>query len=100
MDIGNAWVIRKSQLTRQIVDPDGRTRTESAKFLAGTNSGIRMSTGLEFQVMMPVINAPFRLIMAFNPYRMDRDYVGPATGTLFPFREPKRDFKFTVGRTF
>jgi outer membrane protein insertion porin family len=100
LDIGNTWVTNKSQLRREFIDTDGRTRTETAQFLQGTNSGIRSSTGLELQIMMPVINAPFRLIFAYNPHRLDRDFFGTATGTLFSPREPKRDFKFTVGRTF
>jgi outer membrane protein insertion porin family len=100
IDIGNAWVVNKSQLTRQIVNTDGTITTEGVKFLPGTNSGIRTSTGLELQVMMPVINAPFRLIFAFNPNRLDRQFTGLATGAPFILREPKRDFKFTVGRTF
>ncbi|PYS54158.1 MAG: outer membrane protein assembly factor BamA [Acidobacteria bacterium] len=99
-DAGNSWVIKKSQLTRQVLDSEGRTQIEQAKFLPGTNSGLRTSTGVELQVMMPVINAPFRLIFAFNPNRIDRTYFGAATGLPFGIQEKKRDFKFTVGRTF
>jgi outer membrane protein insertion porin family len=100
LDIGNAWVINKDQLTRQFIDSEGNVRTEGVQFLPGTNSGFRTSTGLEFQVMMPVINAPFRLIFAFNPSRIDRTYTGAATGLPFTIKEKGRDFKFTVGRTF
>ena len=99
-DAGNSWEIKKSQLTRQVLDSEGRTQIEQAKFLPGTNSGLRTSTGVELQVMMPVINAPFRLIFAFNPNRIDRTYFGAATGLPFGIQEKKRDFKFTVGRTF
>jgi outer membrane protein insertion porin family len=38
--------------------------------VAGTNFVPRMSTGAEFSVLMPVINAPFRLYYAFNPLRL------------------------------
>ncbi len=99
-DIGNAWVLRKNQLTRQIFNSEGQIEIEKVRFLPGTNSGFRTSTGVEFQVMMPVINAPFRLIMAFNPNRLDNVIYLPATGQPFKFFEKGRDFKFTVGRTF
>jgi outer membrane protein insertion porin family len=99
-DIGNAWVARKSQLTRRIFNSDGQIVTDQVKFLPGTNSGFRTSTGVELQVMMPVINAPFRLIMAFNPNRINSIFHGSATGLPFEIREKGRDFKFTVGRTF
>jgi outer membrane protein insertion porin family len=99
-DVGNAWVVRKSQLTRQVFNSDGQLTTEQVKFLPGTNSGIRTSTGVELQVMMPVINAPFRLIFAVNPNRIHSLFFGSATGLPFRIDEKAHDFKFTVGRTF
>jgi outer membrane protein insertion porin family len=99
-DAGNAWVLKKRQLRRETVDSEGNVTVEGVRFLPGTNSGIRTSTGVELQVMMPVINAPFRLIFAFNPNRIDRIFYGSATGLPFFIQEAKRDFKFTVGRTF
>ena len=99
-DAGNAWVVGKNQLGRQILDAEGKLQTEAVRFLPGTNSGVRTSTGVELQVMMPVINAPFRLIFAFNPNLIDRTFFGSATGLPFFIREKKHDFKFTVGRTF
>src|SRR6266568_2471639 len=94
-DIGNAWVLQKDQLTRQIVNSEGQITREAVKFLPGTNSAFRTSTGIEFQVMMPVINAPFRLIFAMNPNRIDRNFSGQATGLQFGIHEKRRDFKFT-----
>ena len=38
--------------------------------VAGTNFVPRMSLGAELSVIMPVINAPFRLYYAFNPLRL------------------------------
>ncbi len=99
-DIGNAWVLRKSQLTRQVYNSEGVLTTEQVKFLPGTNSGFRSSTGIELQVMMPVINAPFRLIFAVNPNRIHSQFYGSATGLPFTINEKGHDFKFTVGRTF
>jgi outer membrane protein insertion porin family len=39
--------------------------------ITGTNFVPRMSTGAEISVIMPVINAPFRLYYAYNPLRLD-----------------------------
>jgi len=52
---------------------------------------IRSSVGLEFRVQMPVINVPFRLIMAYNPRSEDPDII---------LRERKTVIRFSVGRTF
>jgi outer membrane protein insertion porin family len=43
--------------------------------ISGTNFVPRMSTGAEISVIMPVINAPFRLYYAYNPLRLyERPY--------------------------
>ncbi len=43
--------------------------------ITGTNFVPRMSTGAELSVIMPVINAPFRLYFAYNPLRLfERPY--------------------------
>ena len=80
---------------------------------------VRMSTGVEVQVMMPVVNAPFRFYWAYNPLRADavlqppiaadRSYF-PNNASFFnsvatfgqasPFRERARVFRFTISRTF
>ena len=89
-----------------------------AKIAPGTQS-IRASTGLELQVMMPVVNAPFRLYWAYNPMRVqqliqppvvaDRSFFpNQATflnaisqfGSPFPFVEKRTLFRFSIGRTF
>ena len=100
LDIGNSWVTDKDQLRRRDVDGDGNITFKPVRFLPGTNSGVRASTGVELQVIMPVINAPFRLIFAYNPLRINRAYQGPVAGTPFFLREDLRTIKFTVGRTF
>ena len=38
--------------------------------VSGTNFVPRMSTGAELAVIMPIINAPFRLFYAYNPLRL------------------------------
>ena len=78
---------------------------------------MRSSTGLELQVMMPVVNAPFRLYWAYNPQIMsartleapiaaDRSQF-PNFATYFsvvgagqPIAEKRTMFRFTIGRTF
>ena len=47
---------------------------------------LRSSTGLEFQVLMPVVNAPFRIYFAVNPNRVDENLVPPiaADRSYFP----------------
>jgi outer membrane protein insertion porin family len=82
-----------------------------------------MSTGLELQVFLPVINAPFRIYWAYNPLRLDTTASGPVqiTRDMFPpgaagdftfqsavrnasptyqLREPRKTFRFTVATTF
>jgi hypothetical protein len=49
---------------------------------------------------MPVLNAPFRIDYALNPFRIDSTFIGPVTGIPFGIHQPAHDFKFTVGRTF
>jgi outer membrane protein assembly factor BamA len=99
-DLGNAWVLKKDQLARQVLNNQGQLVKEPVTFLAGTNSGFRTSTGMELQILLPLINVPFRVIYAINPNRLNRDFVGPATGAQFGIHEKFNDFKFTIGRTF
>lgn len=88
-------------------------------FLIDFTQKPRMSTGLEVQIMMPVVNAPFRFYWAFNPLRVD-DVIQPpiaADRSYFPnqttfinsiaqfgqpsvYRERQRVFRFTISRTF
>jgi outer membrane protein insertion porin family len=92
--------------------------TSKAVVAPGTQ-GLRTSTGLELQVMMPVVNAPFRLYWAYNPNRArtnlqppivaDRSYFpNDATyekalarvGQVIPFFDKAATFRFSIGRTF
>ena len=36
-----------------------------------------MSTGLELQMFLPVVNAPFRIYWAYNPLRLDNPATPP-----------------------
>jgi outer membrane protein insertion porin family len=94
--------------------------------LGSTNWRPRMSTGLELQMFLPVINAPFRIYWAYNPLRLDNPANPPIpiTRGMFPtgqgqgagnytynlarnayspsflLREPRKTFRFTVATTF
>jgi outer membrane protein insertion porin family len=98
--------------------------------LAHTNYALRMSTGLELQVILPVVNAPFRVYYAYNPFRVDTEEPSaslitesmfphdPTTGRLtsagahtfldalanfspgYRIREPRKTIRFTVATTF
>lgn len=54
--------------------------------LGSTNWRPRMSTGLELQMFLPVINAPFRIYWAYNPLRLDSPATPPIpiTPSMFP----------------
>ena len=56
-------------------------------------AAFKVSTGFELRFFMPVVNVPFRLIMAYNP---SRGYVFNHNGQL----TPKFTFRFAVGTTF
>jgi outer membrane protein insertion porin family len=60
--------------------------SQDLQVLGTTNWRPRMSTGLEFQVFLPVINAPFRLYWAYNPLRLDSPATPPipVTPNMFP----------------
>jgi outer membrane protein insertion porin family len=91
--------------------------------LSATNWRPRISTGLELQMFLPVINAPFRIYWAYNPLRLDTPANPPipVTRSMFPpgaagdytyhlalntyspsflLREPRKTFRFTVATTF
>jgi outer membrane protein insertion porin family len=97
--------------------------SQDLQVLSSTNWKPRVSTGLELQMFLPVVNAPFRIYWAYNPVRLD----GPAnppipiTRSMFPagaagdytyhlavntyapsflLREPRKTFRFTVATTF
>jgi outer membrane protein insertion porin family len=81
---------------------------------------LRSSTGVEFQVLMPVVNAPFRVYWAYNPNRFEGTLTAPivanksyypnsttynnainSIGAILPYSvERSAMFRFTVGRTF
>jgi outer membrane protein insertion porin family len=124
-DAGINKILRASQLT---MDPSRVTDLNNQFPQAGFDGRVviapgtqkmRASTGLELQVMLPVVNAPFRLYFAYNP-SVVREYIQPpivadrsyfpnnatfltsiATyGQALPYFEKRTMFRFTIGRTF
>ena len=124
-DAGLNKLTRSSQL---VLNPDRIATLNSAfpeaafpnrALVAAGTQAIRMSTGVELQVMMPVVNAPFRIYWAYNPMRVDQ-YLQPpivADRSYFPNAatfanaqaqvgvpqsvfEKASMFRFTIERTF
>jgi outer membrane protein insertion porin family len=128
-DAGIDRILRSGQLT---VDTGRVTDLNNQYPQAGFNGKVviapgtqklRASSGLELQVMLPVVNAPFRLYWAYNP-SVVREYLqapivfdrsqfpnyttflnavaNPTTGIgrAIPFFEKRSMFRFTIGRTF
>jgi outer membrane protein insertion porin family len=59
---------------------------QDLQVLGSTNWRPRMSTGIELQVFLPVVNAPFRIYWAYNPLRLDSPAMPPIpiTPGMFP----------------
>jgi outer membrane protein insertion porin family len=60
--------------------------SQDLQVLGSTNWRPRMSTGLELQMFLPVINAPFRIYWAYNPLRLNSEANPPIpiTPGMFP----------------
>ena len=99
------------------------TPSKYLQVLGATNWKPRVSTGIELQMFLPVINAPFRIYWAYNPFRLNEQATPPIpiTRSMFPagaagdytyhlavntyapnflLREPRKTFRFTVATTF
>jgi len=92
---------------------------ENRSIVIDSTQKIRTSTGVEFQIMMPVVNAPFRLYWAYNPTVVQQLFIPPiaVTPSMFPnmatfqaatlsfanpapYFERRTMFRFTISRTF
>ena len=123
--------LNQTQFGCPAVDPITFNCTGTQKFAFSQNLSIldsanwqpRASTGLELQVFLPVVNAPFRIYWAYNPVRLDEIANSPSAvlrsmfppgpagdytffqarntfATRYQLREPRKTFRFTVGTTF
>jgi outer membrane protein insertion porin family len=132
IDAGSAFVMRKSQL--QIQPSALQSLTTQFPFfpapkaidpIPSTNFKPRSSTGIEIGVILPIVNAPFRVFYGYNWLRLNTALVppnskaitdDPAFQALFPnnatmiealplylgvrLKERKAKLGFTVARTF
>jgi hypothetical protein len=57
--------------------------TKQLAIAPGTNFRMRASTGIEFVVMLPIVQAPFRIYYAYNVNRLHEQLIAKA-----PFIEP------------
>jgi len=124
-DAGINGILRPSQLTMA----PGRVTQLNQEFpqagftgqvpiAAGTAKPVG-STGLEIQVLLPVVQAPFRVYFAYNPSTIrenlqppiaaDRSFFPNAAtfnaaiaqyGQTYPYDDRRTLLRFTVGRTF
>ena len=74
IDAGGSFILKKSQLSLAVPDALGQTQVP---ILSGTNFQLRTSVGLELQVVLPVVNAPFRVYYAYNPTRLNTTFTPP-----------------------
>jgi len=59
----------------QLPPPSGSGLTQELAIAPGTNFHWRGSTGIEFVVQLPIIQAPFRIYYAYNVHRLYRQIV-------------------------
>jgi len=92
-DVGANGIVRRNGLQ---LDPTGlqnlRTQFPGAQIngqlglMPGSNFKLRTSTGIEFVVQLPIINAPFRIYYAINPNRLSQQIVSPSN--FFDLNDP------------
>jgi len=117
-DLGKTWVWKKSSLTVADAALTNFYKYENGAFrplhsgealeIIPETTKARASTGLEIQVVLPVINAPFRLIYFYNPLQLNSFVQRPEGGFPYPIYDNydqygvqrRSGFKFSVGRTF
>jgi outer membrane protein insertion porin family len=136
-DAGISTILRRGQLRltdQRLVELNTLFPTadlsENLTLVPGTNGKVRVSTGVEIVINLPIVQAPFRLYWAYNLSRLNTTIVQPAgiirtiegfplpPGVLeqqllsqpqllfltsersFFFNEPLKTFRFTISRTF
>lgn len=91
-DVGLSTVIKKDKL--------GFSTDTNIYLIESTNNKWRASVGAEIQFMLPMINAPFRLIFAYNPVRISQWFYTKDFPLGIEYKEPKRNIQFTIGKSF
>jgi len=125
MDIGMNKIMYTNQLkvnNGQVINLNNQFPsagfTDKVLIAPGTQA-IRSSVGLELSVILPIVQAPFRIYWAYNPTTVQQVLQGPIVldpstmpngatvssaintySQAFPDFEKKNTFRFTIGRTF
>jgi outer membrane protein insertion porin family len=83
-DVGTDGILNKSALK---LDPTGveninqqfplANQGQQLQIAPGTNFHIRDSTGIEFNINIPIVQAPFRIYWAYNPLRFHNTIIAP-----------------------
>ena len=83
-DVGTTGILNKSALK---LDPSGVNfinanfplvnQGQQLQIAPGTNFHPRMSNGIEFNVNLPIVQAPFRIYWAYNPLRIHETVIAP-----------------------
>jgi outer membrane protein insertion porin family len=84
VDTGTTGILNKNALR---LDPSGVAyinqnfplvnQGQQLQIAPGSNFHPRMSTGIEFNVNIPIIQAPFRIYWAYNPLRIHETIIAP-----------------------
>ncbi len=91
-DVGISTVTQKDKL--------GFSQDTSIYLIESTNNKWRASVGAEIQFMLPMVNAPFRLIFAYNPVRVSQWFYTKDYPTGIEYNEPRRNIRFSIGKSF
>jgi outer membrane protein insertion porin family len=83
-DLGTTGIANKSALK---LDPNGVAyinqlfplvnQGQQLQIASGTNFRLRNSTGIEFNINLPIVQAPFRIYWAYNPLRIHETIIAP-----------------------
>jgi outer membrane protein insertion porin family len=83
-DVGTDGILRRDGL---LLDPTGvaainqqfplANQQQELQIASGTNFKLRASTGVEFIINLPIVQAPFRIYYAYNPLRLHQTLVAP-----------------------
>ncbi len=83
-DLGTDGILNKNALK---LDPTGVANInqqfplvnqgQQLQIASGTNFKLRNSSGIEFNVNLPIVQAPFRIYWAYNPLRVHQTIIAP-----------------------
>jgi outer membrane protein insertion porin family len=84
IDTGTDGILNKGALRLNAAGVDNINQqfplvhqTDQLQIAPGTNFRIRNSTGIEFNINLPIVQAPFRIYWAYNPLRIHDTIVAP-----------------------